>query len=179
MKTKLTWLTDVTCPWCRRRARAKQESVRFRRLCSQSTCFAFRILESASSTREADGTGGLSSTQKNGRQGKVRSMQERPRTAALTEEETVTRAKVLKQVFEVHFKGFIDMAKMILTKTGFLNAWTRLTDGMRKEDLKEWTDTTGVRLEEGWPRACGSSQKQLFVTVVFTRILSWTRNNFK
>ena len=119
MKNKWTWLTDVACPLCRRRARAKQGGVRFCSLCSQSTCFALRLLESASSARagrprryrwphfDAEGR----TARKSLFDARTETVQ--PRKAALTEEETVTRENDLKQVLEMHLEGFIDMAKMI------------------------------------------------------------------
>ena len=150
MKTKLTWLTDAACPPCRRRARAKQGGVWFRSLCSQSTCFALHILESASSTRKADGTDGHFDAE--GRTARkslfdARTEIVQPRRAALTEEETVTRENDQKQVLEFHVKDLIDMAKMILTKTGFSNAM------MVMDKIDGWNEEGGF---EGVDRHDGS-----------------------
>ena len=97
----------------------------FCRFCSQSTCFALHILGSASSAQEADGTDGLFDAEERTARKSLfdaRTAIVQSRRAALTEKETVTREKDLKQVFEVHVKGFIDLAKLIRTKAGFSKA---------------------------------------------------------
>ena len=117
MQTKLTWLTDVACPWCRRRARTKQGGERFRCLCSQSTCFALLVLESASSAcagrptvqvaslrrRRTDGKEKFARC-KNGNCSTTQSCADRGRTS-------YTRTKDLKQVLEFPVNLKIDGGK--------------------------------------------------------------------
>ena len=128
MKTKLTMLTDVACPWCRRRARAKQRrrvvlqvllsvyvfctpysGVSFQRPCWETATVQVASLR----RRRTDGkekfvrcnNGNCSTTQSCADRGRNFYESKRPETS-----------------LGFHVKDLIDMAKMILTKTGFSNA---------------------------------------------------------
>ena len=101
-----------------------------------------------------------------------------PPRAALTEDEKATRDKILEQIWKStsRTRSILPFRSIQWQYSRIPSSlWTILTDNEGRAIERRQIDTKEVRLGEGWPRACGSSQQLKSAMVKGTWISSRAR----